>query len=177
MAMKVLQKHWNQSGKWDSLWAILTWDDKKGNKSDRNAPQTSSVRDEMTVSTDSVAQNVPLVVDLDGTLLRTDSLWESVLLLGRQRWYARGLIPVWLLRGKAYFKWRLADLVDLPAANLPYNEPFLTFLKAERARPRRLILATGANGKIAHAIASHLGLFDHVFERLKKLTAWQKMSP
>ena len=71
MALKVLQKHWNQSGKWDSLWAILTWDDKKGNKSDRNAPQTSSVRDEMTVSTDSVAQNVPLVVDLDGTLLRT----------------------------------------------------------------------------------------------------------
>ena len=125
-------------------------DENKGNKVDGEGPQTSSVRD------------VPLVVDLDGTLLRTDSLWESVILLARRRWYALGLIPVWLLRGKAYFKWRLAELVDLPVASLPYNEPFLTFLKAERARPRRLILATGANEKIAHAIAAHLGLFDHV---------------
>ena len=116
----------------------------------------------MTVQMDSVADNVPLVVDLDGTLLRTDSLWESLLLLARRRWYALGLIPIWLLRGKAYFKWRLAELVDLPVASLPYNEPFLTFLKAEQARHRRLILATGANEKIAHAIAAHLGLFDHV---------------
>jgi 4-hydroxybenzoate polyprenyltransferase len=116
----------------------------------------------MITQTDTIDENVPLVVDLDGTLLRTDSLWESIFLLARQRWYALGLIPVWLLRGKAYFKWRLAELVDLPVASLPYNEPFLTFLKAEQARPRRLILATGANEKIAHAIAAHLGLFDHV---------------
>ena len=125
-------------------------DENKGNKVDGEGPHTSSVRD------------VPLIVDLDGTLLRTDSLWESIFLLARRRWYVLGLIPVWLLRGKAYFKWRLAELVDLPVASLPYNEPFLTFLKAERARPRRLILATGANEKIAHAIAAHLGLFDQV---------------
>ncbi len=125
-------------------------DDKLNNKSDFDAPQTSYVHD------------VPLVVDLDGTLLRTDSLWESLLLLARQRFYALGLIPVWLLRGKAYFKWHLAELVDLPVADLPYNEPFLTFLKAERARSRRLILATGATEKIARVISAHLGLFDHV---------------
>ena len=50
MELKELQKHWNQFGKWDTRWAIATWDDKKGNKSDRDAPQPGSVSDEMRLS-------------------------------------------------------------------------------------------------------------------------------
>ncbi len=146
--MAGITRTFQQVGKQDSIWAIAM-EDKKDSESGCDSPQTS-------------VSDVPLVVDLDGTLLRSDSLWESILLLATRRWYALLLIPVWLLRGKAYFKSRLAELVDLPVATLPYNEPFLTFLKMERARPRRLILATGANEKIAHAIAAHLGLFDQV---------------
>lgn len=116
----------------------------------------------MTFQLDKGAETVPLVVDLDGTILRTDSLWESVLLVVKRRRDAAWLLPLWLLGGKAYFKRSVAALADLPVANLPYNEPFIAFLRAERARPRQLILATGANEKIAHAVAAHLGLFDHV---------------
>lgn len=111
---------------------------------------------------ETTTETVPLVVDLDGTLLRTDSLWESLVLLAKDRWYAVFLLPLWLFQGKASFKWRLAQVVDLSVANLPYNESFLAFLKKERERSRCMILATAANEKIAQSIAAHLGLFDQV---------------
>ena len=107
-------------------------------------------------------ESVPLVVDLDGTLLRTDTLWESVVHLAKHRWTSLWLLPVWVLRGKAYFKHRVATIVDLPVETLPFNEPLISLLRFERAKPRRLLLATAANTKIAHAVASHLKLFDEV---------------
>lgn len=127
---------------------------------------------------ETATETVPLVVDLDGTLLRTDSLWESLVLLAKDRWYAVFLLPLWLFRGKAYFKWRLAQAVDLSAANLPYNESFLAFLKKERERSRSMILATAANEKIAQSIAAHLGLFDQVLasDRTVNLSGKNKLA-
>ncbi|HEX3861518.1 MAG TPA: haloacid dehalogenase-like hydrolase [Stellaceae bacterium] len=104
---------------------------------------------------------LPLVVDLDGTLVRTDTTLEGVLSLARH--------PVSLLRalpalrlGRAAFKARLAASADLDAALLPYHLPLLDYLREARAAGRPLLLATGADRRTAEAVARYLGLFGTV---------------
>ena len=101
----------------------------------------------------------PLYVDLDGTLVRTDTLHESVLLLLRRHPLNLLRLFAWLLLGKAGFKRRLADAVRPAPAQLPYDERVLAFLRAEHARGRTLVLASAADARIARAVADHLGLF------------------
>jgi len=103
-----------------------------------------------------------LVVDLDGTLLRTDAAWETLLELVRCRPWRLLLLPLWLLRGRSYAKLRLAQEASLDVRSLPYDEELLQWLKLERQRGRRLILATAAAAPIAHAVAEHLRIFDAV---------------
>lgn len=104
----------------------------------------------------------PLVVDLDGTLVHTDLLMESVFALARQNALLLFLLPVWLLRGKAHLKQQIAARVDIDASSLPYHAEFLDYLREQHASGRRLVLATAANEKFAHAISTNLGLFDDV---------------
>ena len=72
-------------------------------------------------SATAVPDAVPLVVDLDGTLLRTDMLHESALILLRDRPLAVLRIPSWLRHGKAALKQRLATLAAFEPAALPYH--------------------------------------------------------
>ena len=104
----------------------------------------------------------PLVVDLDGTLILTDTLHESVVRALRARPLSMLQIPLWLARGKAALKQRLAALTDFDAASLPYNQPLLDWLRAEHARGRQLILCTAADTSMAHAVAEHIGIFDEI---------------
>ncbi len=103
-----------------------------------------------------------LVVDLDGTLTRTDTLFESALLLGRKRLVDLFLLPFWLLKGKAYLKFRITEKVIPDPAHLPYVETFLEWLRAEKSNGRKLALCTASNRETANAIADHVGLFDDV---------------
>src|SRR5271166_5040827 len=104
----------------------------------------------------------PLVVDLDGTLVKTDLLWEGVLILLKQKpWYAF-VLPLWLMTGKAHFIRQVAQQVSLDVAVLPYRGEFLDYLRAQRAQGRRLVLATGGDIKTARQVADHLKLFDVV---------------
>ena len=105
---------------------------------------------------------LPIAIDLDGTLVATDTLFESIVLLARRAPLAMLLLPLWLTRGLAYFKRAIAQRAGLRVTNLPYREPLLTFLRQERARGRRLVLATAADSSVADAVAQHLNLFDHV---------------
>ena len=102
---------------------------------------------------------LPLGVDLDGTLVKTDTLIESILILLKQQPLLFFAMFWWALRGKAYFKQQIADRVDLPAATLPYHSGFLNYLREEFQNGRKLVLATAANQKVAHAVADHLGIF------------------
>lgn len=105
----------------------------------------------------------PLVVDLDGTLLRSDMLVESAFSLLRHH-PARLLSALaWLLGSKAKLKSRLAEAVALDVTTLPYNPQVLAFLLQEKAAGRTLVLATATHQTYADAIATHLGLFDRVF--------------
>lgn len=105
----------------------------------------------------------PLCVDLDGTLLCTDTLWESVILLLRQRPWLMFLAPFWLLRGRAYFKGVVAGHTALNVAHLPYRSELLEALRAAKSAGRKLVLATAADAQVAEPIARHLALFDAVF--------------
>ena len=104
----------------------------------------------------------PLVVDLDGTLILTDLLHESVMALLRQAPLEALKIPIWLAQGKARLKAELARRVNIDPATLPYNQPFLAWLRMQQARGRRLILATASDERLAKQVADHLGLFEAV---------------
>ena len=105
---------------------------------------------------------VPLAVDLDGTLIRSDMIWESLVRLVRQHPFALLAVPFWWLRGRAFLKQQLAARVRVDAATLPYNEPFLAWLKEQKYSGRRLVLATASDLAMARPVAEHVGLFDEV---------------
>ena len=105
---------------------------------------------------------VPLGVDLDGTLVKTDLLLESFLALVKQHPSTLFMLPLWLLRGKAHLKHEIAKRVTLDVTCLPYREPLLAFLRAEHKAGRKLVLATAADEHFAQQIADHLGIFDTV---------------
>lgn len=106
----------------------------------------------------------PLVVDLDGTLIRSDVLIESGFAYFKSaplRFY-RPL--VWLARGgKPALKAGLAESTNVDVTVLPYDPQVLDWLKEERQAGRELVLATATHERYARAIADHLGLFDQTF--------------
>ena len=110
----------------------------------------------------SEAQSTPLCVDLDGTLIHSDLLLESFLLLIKQNPLFLFLVPLWLLGGKARLKAEIASRVQLNGAALPYSEQFLDWLKAQKAQGREIWLCTASDQRMAQAVAQHVGLFDGV---------------
>ncbi|WP_295993874.1 UbiA family prenyltransferase [Rugamonas sp.] len=109
-----------------------------------------------------VRDAVPLVVDLDGTLLRSDMLLESALAFVRAA-PQRALAPLWWLAGgKAALKRRLAEQTDIDVTTLPYDPRVLALIERERALGRTIVLATASDRLLAERIAAHLGLFDEV---------------
>lgn len=105
---------------------------------------------------------VPLVVDLDGTLLRTDTLIESLLDVAHRRPMQLLHLAAWLRGGRANLKRQLALRACIDPSTLPLNEELLTHLRALKRQGRRLVLATGADAHVAQAVADRLGLFDAV---------------
>lgn len=110
-----------------------------------------------------LAHSKPLVVDLDGTLLKSDMLLETALAFLRKQ-PSRFYMPLfWLLRGgKAQLKANLAENVFVDVANLPFNQVVLNWLREEKAQGRSLVLATATHRTYAEKIGEHLGLFDRV---------------
>ncbi|MFA6172568.1 MAG: UbiA family prenyltransferase [Kiritimatiellales bacterium] len=104
----------------------------------------------------------PLCVDLDGTLVKTDTFAQALLLLIRTRPAALFSIPRRASGGLAAFKRRIAQEIRLDPSALPYHPGLLAFLKSEKAKGRELILVTASNVLPARAVAAHLGLFSDV---------------
>jgi len=108
------------------------------------------------------ANQVPLVVDLDGTLILSDMMWESFAHLLRRKPLAALASLFWLFHGRATFKQKLAGQVRVNAANLPYHPEFLDWLRAEKRARRKIVLATASDLEMARPVAQHIGLFDEV---------------
>jgi 4-hydroxybenzoate polyprenyltransferase len=103
-----------------------------------------------------------LCVDLDGTLIRGNLLWECVVALLKNRPGSLLFLPFWLLRGPAFLKRQLADRVKLDPSRLLYRQRVLDLLRQEKATGRRLVLVTAADGDLARSVTDHLGLFDEI---------------
>lgn len=106
--------------------------------------------------------SLPLCVDLDGTLILTDSLWESCLRLISQQPLMLFLLLSWLFLGKASFKQKVSLHINLSPGSLPFNTDLLKYLTQQRLLNRHLVLVTAANKTIAEAISSHLNIFDEI---------------
>ncbi len=120
----------------------------------------------------------PLCVDLDGTLVKSDTLVDSLLLLARAHPLDFLRTPLWAMRGKANLKREVTARVCLNVEHLPYNRALLEYLMAEHGEGRRLYLATGADSVLAHRIASHLGIFEDVLssDGVNNLTGNRKLA-
>ncbi|HSN29733.1 MAG TPA: haloacid dehalogenase-like hydrolase, partial [Kofleriaceae bacterium] len=107
-------------------------------------------------------ETFPLCVDLDGTLVRTDTLHEQYLTALVRRPLAALLVLLQLLRGKAAFKRGLSRISRIDPTALPYQSDFVEFLRAEKARGRMLVFVTASDHEVATTIAAHLAIFDEV---------------
>jgi 4-hydroxybenzoate polyprenyltransferase/phosphoserine phosphatase len=108
------------------------------------------------------AAQPPLCVDLDGTLVKSDTLVDSLLALLRTHPAKVFKLPGRLMHGKAAFKAFVTESITLDVARLPYNRTLLLFLRRERGRGRAIYLTTGANVGLARRVAAHLGIFAGV---------------
>ncbi len=108
------------------------------------------------------SEGLPLCVDLDGTLVATDTLWEGILELLRTQPQLAFALPGWVSRGRARFKAELVRRARADAASLPYREDVVEYLRAARAEGRPVVLATASHQEVAQAVADHLGLFSAV---------------
>ena len=105
---------------------------------------------------------VPLIVDLDGTLIDGDTLHLSLRRLLRERPWVLPVLPFVAVTGRAEFKRFVSDRVTLPAESLPYRSDVIAFLQGERRSGRPIILATAADRRVADAVSARLGLFASV---------------
>lgn len=106
------------------------------------------------------ADAVPLIVDLDGTLCRTDTLHEGVLGVLAQDPLQVLRLPAWLRGGKEGFKRQIADRQIVDPADLPYDQDVLALIRQARAGGRSVALVSAADHRQVQAVADHLGLFD-----------------
>ena len=109
------------------------------------------------------SRSIPLVVDLDGTLIKTDMLHECLALAMRANPFVLFLAIYWLVKGgKVLLKAELAKRTPPDPAQLPYRQDLINWLREEKAAGRKIVLATASHRSQAEAIADHLGLFDAV---------------
>jgi 4-hydroxybenzoate polyprenyltransferase/phosphoserine phosphatase len=115
-------------------------------------PSFDSIRIESLPST--------IVVDLDGTLLRTDSLHENLIKVLMHSPHLLLRVLRWLMRGRAFMKNQLMSHVPLSPEDLPMREPLLKWLHARKADGHKIVLASAADDSFVKNVASHLKIFD-----------------
>lgn len=103
-----------------------------------------------------------LVVDLDGTLIRSDMLFESFWSAVSLNWRIPFSSLVALTRGRAELKQHLSVASHVDPATLPYDTDVIAYVTAHKARGGRCALVTASDQAFADQIARHLDLFDEV---------------
>ncbi|WP_323786434.1 UbiA family prenyltransferase [Thalassovita sp.] len=114
------------------------------------------------VKSHSERQNVPLFVDMDGTLLRTDVAQELLVRSFKSPAAIMAVMSGAVKSGVTGVKRALADHVEFRADLLPYDPAVLAYVKAARRAGRRVVLATAADSKVAQDVAEFTGLFDDI---------------
>ncbi|MDR3453524.1 MAG: UbiA family prenyltransferase, partial [Rhodoferax sp.] len=120
----------------------------------------------------------PLCVDLDGTLVKSDTLFDALCQFVRHQPLQIWRLCLWLAAGRARLKIEVARRAPLDAARLPYNTALLHYLRAQRREGRLIYLTTGADRALAGRVAAHLGIFDAVLasDGATNLTSGKKLA-
>jgi 4-hydroxybenzoate polyprenyltransferase/phosphoserine phosphatase len=125
-------------------------------------PQKECADKSIVMTAESNRPSPPLCVDLDHTLLQTDLLFETVVLLFRRAPWTLAALPYWLAKGRAFMKHEIARRVRPDVARLPFREEMVEFLRAQKAQGRQLVLVSAADQSLAQAVEEHLQLFGEV---------------
>lgn len=101
----------------------------------------------------------PICVDLDGTLLKTDTLYEGFMRLLAKRPFRLLRLPLWMLLGKARLKSEIERETRLDTASLPKNDDLIRYLDGQRRNGRQIFLYSGANQSIVERVAEQFDFF------------------
>jgi len=116
-----------------------------------------------------MSDNIPIVVDLDGTLVYDDTLYVLARKILREQPLKCLMLPIKLLNGKAAMKQYMSSINQISAHTLNYNQSLISWLKTEREQGRPVVLCTASNSHTADAVAAHLGIFDAVIGSGEKI--------
>lgn len=105
----------------------------------------------------------PICVDLDGTLIFSDTLAELFLRMIKHRAYYIFLVPIWLMGGRSALKYELSRRFSKYVNNLPFNGELVEYLKKEKESGRKIVLVTACEENLAKKVVSPLGLFDEIY--------------
>ena len=121
---------------------------------------------------------IPIAVDMDGTLILTDMSWVSIKrVILRRPWSILGMLAKEFSGKRAQWKRDLAERLVFDPSELEYHEGFLDWLTGERAKGRTLILATASDRIIAEQVAGHVGLFSDVMASDSAFNLEEKRRP
>jgi 4-hydroxybenzoate polyprenyltransferase/phosphoserine phosphatase len=104
--------------------------------------------------------NMPLCVDLDGTLIRTDLMFECIVLLLKKNPLYIFIIPFWILKGRYFFKNKLDEFVEPDYMSIPVNLEVIKFAENEKKKGRKIILITASIHKYAEKFKERFSVFD-----------------
>lgn len=104
--------------------------------------------------------NLPLCVDLDGTLIKADMMFDSVALLIKKNPFYLFIIPFWLSRGKLFLKEQLIKNVHQDIDNVPINQDVVDYLIDEKKNGRNIILVTATMQNYADEFKEKFDFFD-----------------
>lgn len=105
---------------------------------------------------------LPLYVDLDGTLIKSDLLIETAFALIKKEPMSIFRLPIWALQGKAKLKTKIAERVGINPGALPYQNELVSYLQEQVTQGRSVYLASASEGSLVRSIASHFGFFSGV---------------
>ena len=109
-----------------------------------------------------MTQKIPLIVDLDHTLIDTDLLYESSIGVLKQQPWLILIYPFWFFKGKGYLKSQLVKRFEIDVTKLPYLQPTIDYIHERKKQGCEIILATASYKDYAFAVAKHIDLFDDV---------------
>lgn len=107
-------------------------------------------------------KKIPLIVDLDHTLINTDLLQLSAWILFKKNPFFILIMPFWLRKGKGNLKEELVKRIKIDVSKLPFNQTMLDYIQQRKQQGDKIVLATASHQIYADAVGAFLGCFDEI---------------
>ena len=104
-----------------------------------------------------------LVVDLDGTLIKSDMLYETFWSVLSQNWQNAIRCIAALPFGRLELKKILSNQACIDVTSLPYDNSVLDLIRDHRRAGGKTALVSASEQGLVHSISEHLGLFDEAY--------------